>query len=186
MAISQEQIQQIQAAHQLGQLDPGIAQYAGVSLATVKRYRTQFGLKTNCVTALRGELGEQLVANHAAARGLSVAWRAGHNDKHDLVIAGQRVDAKATMRLANGSWRFRLPSRRQSFYQQYSYPKDYAADCDVIALVALHLGTQNPDVYLLPSTALPSDIRIRAGSSYDAIKNNWSLLEAPSGPALQA
>ncbi|WP_019009564.1 hypothetical protein [Deinococcus aquatilis] len=185
MAISQEQVQRIQEAHQLGHLDPGIAQHAGVSLATVKRYRTQFGLKTNCVTALRGELGEQLMADHAAARGLPVAWRAGHNDKHDLVIAGQRVDAKATMRLADGSWRFRLPSKRKSFYKQYSYPKDYAADCDVIALVALHPGTQSPDFYFLPSAGLLSDIRIRAGGSCDSIKNDWSLLEG-SGPALQA
>lgn len=185
MAISQNQIHLIQQAHQEGKLDPAIAQQAGVSLATVKRHRTLLGLKTNCVTALRGELGEQVIAEQATARGLSVVWRPGHNDKHDLMIEGQRVDAKATMRLTSGSWRFRLPSERKSFFNQYIYTKDYAADCDLVALVALHPDAQNPNVYFLPSHALPEDIRIRAGGVYDAIKDDWSVFDAV-GPALKA
>ncbi|WP_034357766.1 hypothetical protein [Deinococcus phoenicis] len=185
MAISQGQIDLIQRAHALGCLDPAIAVHAGVSLSTVKRYRSKLGLKTNCPTALRGEEGEQLTFNEARRRGLDAYWRAIHNEKHDLFINGRRVDAKASMRLADGSWRFRLPAERSSFYGEYFYAKDYAADCEVIALVALYPEGRAPDFYLLESRNLPADVRIRLGGPSDALRNDWSLLEFP-GPGLQA
>lgn len=176
MAISAEQVHLIEEAYRAGKLDPGIAQSAGVSLATAKRYRQKLGLKTNSVTALRGEEGEQLVAAAASDRGLSVVPRTVNNDRSDFVIQGQRVDVKATIQLADGSWRFRLPRERRSFYGGYTYPKDYAADCELVILVALRSPGQ-PDFYLLPTHDLPLDLRIRAGGPYDAIRNDWGLLE---------
>ncbi|GHF64000.1 hypothetical protein HNQ07_004578 [Deinococcus metalli] len=176
MAISLHQVQRIKEAYAAGELDPGIAQSAGVSIATAKRYRQKLGLKTNSVTALRGEEGEQLVAEAARARGLSVVMRPTNNDKSDFVIQGQRVDVKATMQLADGSWRFRLPRERRSFYGGYTYPKDYAADCELVVLVALR-AFGAPDFYLLPTHDLPLDVRIRAGGPYDVIRNDWSLLD---------
>lgn len=185
MAITQEQQSIIIKAHAEGHLDPAIARLAGISIATVKRYRTKLGLETNCVTAKRGKLGEQLTFTEAEQRGLDAEWRKGHNDEFDLYVQGQRVDAKASMQLANGSWRFRLPTKRPSFYGQYEYAKDYAADCEVVVLVALYPDERKPDYYLLDSKSLPSDVRIRPGGAYDAIKNCWSLLEA-SAPAFAA
>jgi hypothetical protein len=114
MAITALQVQQIKDAHTAGMLDPAIAQHAGVSLATVKRYRDRLGLSTHCVTAQRGKLGEQLVAAEAARLGLTVDWHAQESDGHDLLINGQRVDAKAAMQLTDGVWRFRTPRIRWS------------------------------------------------------------------------
>ena len=185
MAITQDQQRLIVQAHMNGHLDPAIARIAGVSIATVKRYRTKFGLKTTCETALRGEQGEHLTFQEATRLGLKAEWRPGHNDEFDLYVNGERVDAKASMQCADGSWRFRLPAQRTSFFGQYAYTKDYAQDCEVVALVALYPDGRTPDFYLLSSKTLPGDVRIRPGGPYDAFRNDWSLLEV-SGPAFQA
>lgn len=185
MAISQSQQRLIIEAHAAGHLDPVIARLAGVSLATVKRYRNKHGLKTHCQTTLRGEQGEQLTFDEAKRRGLKAEWREGHNDKYDLYVNDERVDAKAAMRAADGSWRFRLHETRPSFYGRYTYRKNYAEDCEVVALVALYPDRREPDFYLLSSKTLPKDVRIRPGGVYDAFRNEWSLLEV-QGPVLQA
>ncbi|MDR6219850.1 hypothetical protein [Deinococcus soli (ex Cha et al. 2016)] len=185
MAITQHQQHLIVQAHAEGHLDPAIARIAGVSIATVKRYRTKRGLKTTCETALRGEQGEDLTFLEAQRRGLKAEWREGHNDKYDLYVNGERVDAKASMQGVDGSWRFRLPAQRRSFFGRYAYAKDYAQDCEVVALVALYPGGRDPDFYLLSSSSLPSDVRIRPGGVYDAFRNDWSLVEIP-GPVHQA
>ena len=112
MAITPDQQLIIVQAHGEGHLDPAIAHLAGVSIATVKRYRTKLGLETNCVTAKRGKLGEQLTFDEAERRGLKAEWRVKHNGEFDLYVSDQRVDAKASMQLADGSWRFRLPETR--------------------------------------------------------------------------
>ncbi|MFD2610362.1 hypothetical protein ACFSR9_13085 [Deinococcus taklimakanensis] len=185
MAISQEQESIIVKAHAAGHLDLQIAQLAGVSLTTVKRYRRKFGLETNCVTNRRGKLGEQLVYDEATRRGLNVEWRDRHNGAFDLYVQGQRVDAKASMQMVGGAWRFRLSDRRPSFYGQYMYRKDYAADCDVVALVALYPDGREPDFYLLDSRTLPRDVRIQPGNRYDTLRNKWDVLE-PKQPGAAA
>lgn len=185
MAITQHQQQLIVQAHAEGHLDPAVARIAGVSIATVKRYRNKFKLKTTCETALRGEQGEELTFHEAVRRGMKAEWREGHNDKYDLYVNDERVDAKASMQCADGSWRFRLPAERTSFFGQYAYAKHYAQDCEVVALVALYPDGREPDFYLLGSKTLPSDVRIRPGGVYDAFRNDWSLLEIP-GPVIQA
>ncbi|QFP77467.1 hypothetical protein [Deinococcus sp. AJ005] len=176
MAITALQVQQIKDAHTAGMLDPAIAQHAGVSLATVKRYRDRLGLTTHCVTAQRGKLGEQLVAAEAARRGLTVDWHARERDGHDLLISGQRVDAKAAMQLTDGLWRFRMHRMRESLFGQYAYRKNYAEDCEVIALVALYPDETPPDFYLLSSLTLPEDIRIRRGGPFEPAREDWGLL----------
>lgn len=177
MAITTDQQLIIVQAHGEGHLDPAIAHLAGVSIATVKRYRTKLGLETNCVTAKRGKLGEQLTFDEAERRGLKAEWRVKHNGEFDLYVSDQRVDAKASMQLADGSWRFRLHTTRSSFYGQYAYAKDYAADCEVVVFVALYPDGRTPDFFLLDSDTLPSDVRIRPGGVYDAFRNDWTLLE---------
>lgn len=176
MTITALQVEHIKAAHTAGMLDPAIAQHAGVSLATVKRYRDRLGLTTHCVTAQRGRLGEQLVADEAARLGFSVDWHDNQHDGHDLLIGGQRVDVKATMQLVNGSWRFRLPGIRCSFFGEYAYRKNYAEDCEVIALVALYPDETPPDFYLLSSRNLPGDIRICRGGSFESARGDWGRL----------
>ncbi|NTY00450.1 hypothetical protein [Deinococcus sp. JMULE3] len=185
MAITKHQQQLIVEAHQAGHLDPEIARLAGVSLATVKRYRARLGLKTHCVTALRGEEGEARTFAEAQRLGFRVEWRPGHNDKYDLYVGGERVDAKAGMQGADGSWRFRLAARRSSFYGRYSYAKNYVQDCEAVVLVALYPDGRQPDFYVLSSRSLPSDIRIRRGGPYEPFRDDWSLLEVP-GPVAQA
>lgn len=182
MAITPTQIHQIIDAHALGLLDPAIASRAGVSIATVKRYRDRLGLETNSVTAKRGRLGERLVAEEALRRGFSVEWREKENAAYDLYVNSQKVDAKATMQLGDGSWRFRLHTTRVSYYHQYSYPKDYAADCDLVVLVTLYPDGCAPDFYLLESDSLPGDIRIRPSGVYSAFRNDWTAAEWGSVP----
>lgn len=177
MRISNEQIHLIRQAYALGFLDNGIAVYAGVSVATVKRYRGQMGLKTNCKTALRGELGERLVAEEAGRRGHRVEWRRKASEKFDLYVNDLRVEVKTALQSEDSSWRFRLPTKRSSYFGQYEYSKDYGGDCEVIALVALYPDGRTPDYYLFPSKTVSQDVRIRLPSIYDASKNDWSLLD---------
>lgn len=146
MPISPAQLALITEAHALGLTDSATARHAGVSLSSVKRYRKRLGLSSACVTQMRGQEGEQLVAVRAAARSLHVAWRHRHDEGYDLLIEGQRIDAKTTLRRRDGSWRFYLPRVRRSFHGQYTYTKNYAADCDVLALVALYSDGRDPDL----------------------------------------
>lgn len=180
MAITTTQVQRIRDAHAAGKLDPAIAQAAGVSIATVKRYRDRLGLETNSEATRRGKLGERLVAQEAISRGFEIEWREHENDVYDLYINDQRVDAKASMQLTDGSWRFRLSHWRSSFFGQYRYYKDYAADCEVVALVALYPDGREPDFYLLDSKTLPGDIRIRPRGIFHDFKNDWTRLEDES------
>jgi hypothetical protein len=180
--ITSHQQQQIVLAHTDGHLDREIAQRAGVSLATVKRVRKDLGLATHSKTAQRGRLGEQLTAAAATWRGLTTHWRRRDNDKHDMLISGQRVEVKTAMQQANGSWHFRLPRTRVSFYGQYRYTKDYARDCEVVVLCCLHPDAREPDFYLLPSAGLPTSVTIRAGKTYLGAREDWGLLAAPALP----
>ena len=178
--ISSTQITQIQLAHAAGQLDAAIAASAGVSLATVKRVRTKLGLETHCVTAQRGRHGEEVVAQAAQTRGLKVEWRAHDTEKYDLLVSSLRVDVKTAMQQVDSTWKFRLPRMRASFGAQYWYPKDYAADCEVIVLCCLYPDAREPDLYMLSSTGLPGTVRIIAGVSHLTAQEDWSLLTVPS------
>lgn len=180
--ITNHQRIQVQLAHADGLLDKAIAIRAGVSLTTVKRVRAELGLDTHCVTARRGRHGERVTAQTARSLGLKVEWRVHDGDRHDLLVSGQRLDVKTAMQQADGTWRFRLPKVRPSFGGQYRYPKDYAADCEVIVLCCLYLDGRKPDLYLIGSTGLPSHIRIIAGVNHLADRDRWSLLTAPVGP----
>lgn len=179
MPITPAQVQRITEAHALGLLDCAIAEHASVSLSTVKRVRKQLGLQTHCQTTLRGRLGERIVAEQARGRGLKVEWRRYDNDKYDLIVQGRRVDAKAAMQMKDGTWKFRLPETRRSFHGQYSYQKDYAADCDVVVLVCLYPDERAPGVYLFGSAGLPGTVRIYQRVTYEAARENWTLLASP-------
>ena len=161
--ITPAQVHAIQLAHADGLLDNAIAERAGVSVATVKRYRTKLGLETHCVTTLRGREGERRVAEVARLAGLEVQWRERDGERHDLIIGGLRVDVKAAMQDENDTWRFSLPTIRASYYGRYSYPKDYEQDCEVVALVCLRLDGLEPSIYLLGTKNLLEEIRIRPG-----------------------
>ena len=177
--ISSTQITQIQLAHAAGLLDGAIAHSAGVSLSTVKRVRKNLGLETNSVTAQRGRQGEEIVAQAARTRGLKVVWRSHDTEKHDLSISGLRVDVKTAMQQPDGTWKYRLPVIRASFGHQYEYPKDYAADCEVIVLCCLYLDGSEADLYMLSSIGLPGTVRIIPGTSHLAALEDWSLLAVP-------
>ena len=175
--ITSQQVQHLKNAHAAGLLDRQIAEYAGVSLATTKRYRKQLGLETHSVTAQRGKLGERVTALYAAEAGLGVTWRARDNDHYDLIIGGLLVDAKASMMLPDGTWKFRLHEERVSFYGEYRYPKRLADDCQVVAFVCLYPDTCEPGIYLLESAHLPTTVRIRPGGVYDTFKDDWSVFQ---------
>jgi hypothetical protein len=173
--ITNQQLQHLKDAHADGLLDRQIAERAGISLATTKRYRSQLGLETNSVTAQRGRLGERITAMYAAEAGLSVIWRTRDNETFDLLINGKRTDAKTSMMLAGSTWRFRLLEERTSFYGAYSYMKDLAADCEVVSFVCLFPDSREPEIYLMSSAHLPSSVRIRSGGSYEPSRDDWSL-----------
>ncbi|GGS15622.1 hypothetical protein GCM10008961_03830 [Deinococcus knuensis] len=155
--------EQVRAAHARGLTDAGVAAEVGVSIATVKRVRSRLGLKTKCVTALRGREGEELVAAAAQALGLNVEWRPVEGAPHDLMIEGLRVDAKTTQADVQGRCRFRLGGARQSYYNRYSYAKDYVRDCELLALVCLPSDGGPPSVYFLNSVLARRDVRVRLG-----------------------
>lgn len=177
MSISQAQIQAIKDAHARGALDHQIASAAGVSLATVKRQRKQLGLTTNYLPAQTGALGERLLEAEAHRRGLTTQWRKRSGDGYDLYVAGQRIDVKTSMQHAKGTWRFCLHETRQSFHGRYSYRKDYAADCDYVALVALYPDEREPDIYFLSSQYLPSEVYLGKRDRYADFRNDWTALE---------
>lgn len=177
MAITHQQQSIIIKSHSEGHLDRAIAHLAGVSVSTVRRYRKRLGLPTKCTTTKRGKIGERHTLEVATLRGLKAEMREGHNASFDLYVSDRRLDAKTSMQLANGKWRFRLPTRRRSYYGQYEYTKDYASDCDVVVLVALYPDGRTPDFYMLDSRTLPTSVTIRPGGPYAALKNDWHLLE---------
>lgn len=177
MPIPSAQLALITEGHALGLNDAAIAQHAGVSLSSVKRYRSRLRLPTTSATQLRGKQGERLLVRLAVKRGLHVVWAPGHNAEYDLVIGSARVDVKASMQRPDGTWRFRLPPARPSFHGEYSYPKDYATDCDLLALVALFPDDRDPDVYFIESATAPINIVLRPGGVYDAFRNDWTAFE---------
>ena len=179
MTVKLQTLQLIQEAHGKGLLDADIAQHAGVSLATVKRGRIQLGLATHYPNALRGRLGEQLVAQAAEQQGLEVQWRPFDNAPYDLGIQGRRVDVKATTLRPDGSLKFRCPLNRTSFFGQYEYPKNLAKDCDVVALTGLTSDQHLACLYLLPSELMPPDLTIRPGSKFEQYLDNWALFDTP-------
>lgn len=156
--------EQVRAAHARGLTDAAVAAEVGVSIATVKRIRARLGLKTKCVTALRGREGEEQVAAAAQALGLHVEWRPVEGAPHDLMIEGLRVDAKTTQADERGHCRFRLGGARQSYYNRYSYAKDYVRDCELLALVCLPAAGGPPSVYFLNSVLARRDVRVRLGA----------------------
>jgi hypothetical protein len=188
MPLSSDQISRLHDGHHKGMLDHELARHANMSISSVKRYRNKHGLKTNCETTKRGTAGEETVAFLAQERGLTVEWPRSHNGAYDLRINNRRVDCKAAMQEADGQWRFRLSSTRRSFYGKYQYAKDYAADCDVIALVCFQAGATpaDPDIYFLESTYVPTEIRIRTGGQYEEFKDAWAVFDGLTSPALQA
>ena len=144
MAITALQVQQIKAAHTAGMLDPAIAQHAGVSLATVKRYRDRLGLSTHCITAQRGRLGEQLVAAEAARMGFSVDWHDNQHDGHDRRSAAAALTSRPpwNSRTAPGASDCRASGA--VFSVSSLIRKNYAEDCEVIGLVALYRTRRRP------------------------------------------
>lgn len=176
MSITPTQIALLTDAHARGLTDAAIARHAGMSLSTVKRHRSRLSLTTTFVPQLRGKEGERLLVDLARARGLSATWAPRHNDKYDLLIEGVRVDAKASMRRADGTWRFPLPRTRTSFGSEYTYRKAYATDCEYLALVALYPDEREPDVYFVDSATAPTNIVLRPGGVYDTFRNDWTLL----------
>ncbi len=187
MPITDLQVQHIRDAHAHGLLDSNIAQHAGVSMASVKRYRSKLGLETHSATAQRGSYGERLFAGLAQDQGLEVTWRTQENAPHDLTVAGHRVDVKTALQDA-GVWRFRLPEYRSSFLGQYAYSKSYSDDCDVLALVCLFSTAREPDLYLLESAGLSRDLRVRRGGHYEPFRDAWEVFEKLTigGPSLKA
>lgn len=187
MPITKLKLQYILDAHASGLLDPDIAKHAGVSLASVKRYRSKLGLETHCTTAQRGSYGERLFAGLAQNQGLEVTWRTRENAPHDLTVAGRRVDVKTALRDA-GVWRFRLSEYRSSFLGKYTYFKNYQEDCDVLALVCLFSTAREPDLYLLQSDGLSRDLRVRRGGHYEPFRDAWEVFEELTigGPSLKA
>lgn len=181
MALTSTQKALVQTAHSQGLLDREIASRSGVSLSSVKRIRKDLALPTNCPINRRGRKGEQLVADAARRRGLTVEWRELDGEKFDLIIQGLRVDVKTAAPSPDGRWRFRLPDTRPSFYGQYSYGKDYAADTDLIILAALDTTETTAEFYVLPSRDLPTHIRVRPGSNSDVHLDAWHLF--PVSPA---
>ena len=178
--ITEHQRAQVQIAHADGLLDKAIAIRAGVSLSTVKRVRTELGLQTHCVTAQRGRHGEDVVDRAARSRGLKVEWRTYESEKYDLRVSGLRADVKTAMQQTDGTWKFRLPKVRKSFGGLYRYPKNYAADCEVLVLCCLYLDGRHPDLYLMSSVGLPGTIRIITGVSHLTALEDWSMLTVPS------
>ena len=178
MTISPTQLALITEAHALGLTDAAIARHANVSLSSVKRHRTRLGLTTTFDRAVRGKHGEHLLARRAQARDLQVAWMPTHNGPYDLRIEGLRVDVKTSMQRPDGTWYFRLRPARTSFHGEYLYLKNYAADCDLVALVALFPDEQDPDVYFIESAMAPANIVLRPGSAYDTFRNDWTVFEA--------
>ncbi len=184
--ITPAQVRAIELAHADGLLDFAISQRAGVSIPTVKRYRTKLGLVTNCVTTLRGREGEQRVRAAALLLGLNVIWRKRDNARHDLTVAGLRVDVKAAMQEIDGSWRFPLPRVRSSNMGRYSYDKHYEKDCELIALVCLRADGGEPSMYFLDSRNLPADVRVRSGLTYQEALEAWHLFSPLIGAGLAA
>lgn len=173
MGITQQQQDSIVAHYELGLPDGQVARLAGVSLATVKRYRQRLGLPTRDVKARRGRFGERVVLERAQALGLAVEWRGHATAPYDLRIEGRRVDVKAASRGRNGGWRFRLGGVRSSFHSRYRYRKDYAADCEVVALVCLQGEDEPVAVYLLESGTVPSNVQIYEGGEWEAHREAW-------------
>lgn len=180
--ITHQQQAAIRAAHTLGLTDAEAAAHAGVSVSTVKRHRGKMGLQTKSRAVQLGKKGESLLTQMAQARGLTTQPRLLENDPYDLIIEGQLVDVKTTEISSDGSWKFHLPRQRTSFYGQYTYPKNYSADCDVIALVCLK-ALEDPDVYFLPSGDVPTLVEIRSGGRFASKRNDWSLLLPASAAA---
>ena len=177
MSITPTQVQNIVDTHALGGLDHQIALAAGISLATVKRQRGKLGLASNYVPVQRGALGERLLEAAARKRGLSTKWRQNEGDGYDISVAGQRIDVKTSMQHAKGTWRFRLHEERKSFHGKYSYKKDYAADCEYVVLVALHLDHSEPDFYFVDSHDLSTDLYIGKRNALRNLRNDWTVLE---------
>lgn len=148
---------QVLTLHQEGLLDPDIAHHAGVSLATVKRYRKALELPGNCPKNQLGELGEGVFQQEALRRGFHVT-RHPHGHPFDFTVQGLRVEVKTAQREPNGSFRFRLQQNRVSFQGIHRYPKDYGKDTDVLALVCMR---EAPAVYLLDSSRVQESIRVR-------------------------
>ena len=182
MALSTALIESITQAHSRGLCDQDIARYADISISSVKRHRNTLGLETRSITARRGSYGEKLFAGLAEDRGLEVAWRSRENASYDLLVEGQRVDVKTAMREMGGVWRFRLSEVRSSFMGQYQYRKDYARDADVLALVCLFPDAWEPRLYLLGSSQLPREVRIRVGGSFEPFHDAWEIFEDMKTP----
>ncbi|GGK85630.1 hypothetical protein [Deinococcus radiotolerans] len=177
MPTTAHQITRITAAHAQGLSDAETARYAGVSLSTVKRLRVKLGLTTFSERTLRGRHGEGLLADMATARGLRVTWSPRNGSPYDLQIGSQRVDVKTSMQRPDGTWRFRLPPSRPSFHGTHRYPKNYGADCDLLALVALRPGTPDADIYFIESRTAPENVVLRPGGVYDSFRNDWTVFE---------
>lgn len=177
--ITAHQVQLIRDAHALGHPDRQIAAHSGTSIATVKRWRKTLGLGTRSQTDQLARLGEGVVRDAALHQGLSVLWRDCDNAPYDMVVGGRRVDVKSAMQRPDGSWRFRLPRTNSSFYGQYTYAKNLSRDCDVVALVCVFPDKREPEVYLLESSSLPTNLTIRPGGPYEANRGDWALVTPP-------
>ncbi|WP_221090137.1 hypothetical protein [Deinococcus aquaedulcis] len=175
MAITQVQQQALIDAYTLGHPDARVAALAGISLSTVKRYRSKLGLTTRNLKARRARFGEQFVATQACRLGLHVSWREEENGPFDLRVEGLRIDVKTAAVGKDGKWRFRLNRERSSFHNRYRYRKNYAVDCDVVALVCLQPSGEAPEVYFLASGQLPTDVRIKPGGRWEAYREAWEL-----------
>ncbi|ULH16653.1 hypothetical protein MF271_08800 [Deinococcus sp. KNUC1210] len=175
MALKDIQIQRLLEAHADGLPDHALAESAGISLASVKRYRRRLELPTTSVTARRGKLGERLFAEAARRQGLPLTWRDHETAPYDLRVNGLRVDVKASRQRPDGTWRYRLHTKRRSFHGEYTYPKDIAADCDVVAFVCLFPDEREPLIYLTPSAGLPSTVRLKVGGGWDIHWDAWDI-----------
>lgn len=182
MPITPFQKELVRHHHALGANDRQIAAAADISISSVKRVRQEFGLSTTCPVNLRGRIGERLVAEAARQRGLKVELRPANGTEYDLRIQDLRVDVKAAAPSPGGTWRFRLPDERVSFFGQYTYAKDYEQDADLIVLAAMNSTDTDADLYILPSHSLPTHVLIRPGSSSDVHLNAWHLFPASATP----
>lgn len=162
--------------HAQGLMNRAIASALNLSEASVKRAKQRLGLGSNCPRNQRGALGETLFAQAAWARGFPVRVVSAGGNSHDTELGPLRIEVK-TAKVNGRGWRFRLPQKRPSFHSEgQSTTKNYALDCDLIALVGLNEHDQLAFVHL--TAPQPGNLNFEFGPDFpqQVQANNWQAL----------
>lgn len=166
------------AAHRLGLKDHELATHFRISVSTVKRYRQQLQLGSNCPHNTLGKQAEQQLTIQLRLQGFQVSGPPGHNAPFDLSVNGWRVEVKVGQQRPSGSVQFRLPTRRGSNRNAYWYEKSYTRDADFMALVVM-TGAHPGPTYVVPTSAWRATITVQPNSPfcpYQAYRDHWSQL----------